>query len=170
MSGRASHFGVIRVLLVVSVVLALAGSAAAQDPLAQMRAQYVEETKPVDKAKVLAKLGSREMNAIRDLVKAGDDEQALAALQQYRNWVRDTTQALVSSGIDAQRHSGGFKELQISLRMFLRRLDDLLFTLQQDTRTAFRAVRTDLEADEGLLIDALFPPRTPRPPESASSN
>jgi hypothetical protein len=134
-----------------------------------MRAQYAAETDPVDKAKILAKLGAREMNEIRRLVTAGDDEKALAALQQYRDCVRATTQALVSSGIDAARRSGGFKELQISLRMFLRRLDDLLFTLQQDTRASFRAVRADLEADESALIDALFPVRTPRRPASTRS-
>ena len=169
MSGCASHFRVIRVLLAASAMLVLTGAAAAQDALTKMRAQYAAETKPVDKAKILAKLGPREMNEIRRLLTAGEDEKALAVLQQYRDWVHSTTQELIASGIDASRRSGGFKELQISLRMFIRRLDDVVFTLQQDVRASFRAVRADLESDESALIDALFPVRTPRRPASTSS-
>ena len=151
---------VLRTLLSAVLLLTFAAATRAQDAtLVKMQAQYAAETNPVDKAKILAKLGSREMTAIRNLSNAGDDAQALAALQKYRDAVRETTRALAATGADASRHSGGFKELQISLRMFLRRLDDLMFSLQQDVRASFRSVRTDLEADENGLIDALFPVR-----------
>jgi len=158
----------IRLLLAASLPLACAGSALAQDALTKMRAEYANETNPVDKAKTLAKLGSREMTALRSLVSAGEDENALAALDQYRDNVVATTQALVATGIDASRRSGGFKELQISLRMFIRRLDDLVLSLKQDLRPAFRAVRSDLETAENSLIDALFPVRNPRPVTAGS--
>jgi hypothetical protein len=151
------------------MVLCAAASAVAQDALTKARAQYAAETNPVDKAKILAKLGSREMTAIRDFSKDGEDDQALATLEQYRDAVRATTQALVATGVDASRRSKGFKELQISLRMFLRRLDDLLFSVPQHLRPSFRAVRSDLEVEESALIDALFPGRTPQRPASASS-
>ena len=170
MSGRvSSRFLALHVLLAASMLLAAAGSAFAQDTLAKMRAEYAAETNPVDKAKILAKLGSREMTAIRNFSSDGDDEKALAALDQYRDAVLATTQALAATGIDAARRSGGFKELQISLRMFIRRLDDLILSLQQDVRPSFRAVRSDLETAQNSLIDALFPVRNPRRSPSASS-
>jgi hypothetical protein len=151
---------VLPALLPAFLLLAAVVTAHAQDAtLLKMRAQYAAETNPVNKAKILAKLGPREMTAIRNMSNAGDDDQALAALEKYRDAVRETRRALAATGVDASRHSGGFKELQISLRMFLRRLDDLMFSVQQDVRASFRSVRADLEADENALIDALFPMR-----------
>jgi len=141
----------------VFALLTLAGSAVAQDAVDKMRSQYAAEGNPVDKAKILAKLGPREMTAVRSLFNSGDADKGLAALKQYRDEIRDTTQALVASGIDATRHPSGFKELQISLRGDLNRLDDLILSLHQDLRPDFRAVRADLEVTQNTLIDTLFP-------------
>ena len=161
-----SAFLPVHVLLSAAMLLAPVAFAAAQDDLIRMRAQYAAETNPVGKAKILAKLGPREMTAMR-AASQDDEEKALAILQRYRDAVRETTQALLALGVDAARHPGGFKELQISLRMFIRRLDDLILSLQQDQRASFRAVRADLETDESSLIDALFPARPPRRPSDA---
>jgi hypothetical protein len=156
-----------------SVLLALAAVSPAKgddkEELAKMRAEYASKTDPVDKAKVLAKLGSREIAAVRALINEGDDERAMASLEQYRDAVRDTTRALSESGIDAARRSSGFKELQISLRTSITRLDDLILSLQQNLRPVFRSVRGDLEAAQNILIDALFPAPEPRRSRSASS-
>ena len=151
------------------VILAAFSSAGAQEELLKMRAEYASKSNPVDRAKVLAKLGSRELAAVRAGLNEGDEESALAVLEQYRNAVRDTTQALSRTGINAARRSAGFKELQISLRSSIRRLDDLILSLQQSSRPLFRAVRADLEDAENTLIDALFPPPEPKRPSSASS-
>jgi hypothetical protein len=164
-----SRFRASITLLFALLLLASAVSLAAQDALTKARADYASRTNPVDKAKSLAKLASREMTDIRDMARAGEDEKALAALQRFRDEVSDTTRALVATGVDASRKSGGFKELQISLRMFIRRLDDLILSLQQDDRPAFRAVRADLETAQNMLIDALFPATSPQPPATGSS-
>jgi hypothetical protein len=165
----ASRSLALRALLSASILLAASGSAAAQDALTKLRNQYAGETDPVDKARILAKLGSREMTAVRNLVNAGDDEKALVTLKQYRDAIVATTDGLIATGIDASRHSKGFKELQISLRVSIRRLDDVVLSLQQDVRPSFRAVRSDLETAQNDLIDALFPAREPKRPQSASS-
>ena len=151
------------------LTLAAFSSAGAQDALLKMRAQYAAETNPVDKAKILARLGSRELAAVRAHLNDGDGEKALAVLEQYRDAVRDTAQALTALGVNASRRPSGFKELQISLRVFIRRLDDLILSLQTDLRPWFRAVRSDLESAENTLIDALFPAPEPRRSRSASS-
>ena len=158
-----------RVLLSVFVTLATFSSAGAQDALLKMRAEYAAESNPVDKAKILAKLGSRELAAVRAHLNEGDEAKALAVLEQYRDAVRDTAQALSATGVNASRRPSGFKELQISLRVSIRRLDDLILSLQQDSRPLFRAVRSDLETAENSLIDALFPAPEPRRSRSASS-
>jgi hypothetical protein len=166
----ASRSIAVRTLLAAAIVASFAVSTVAQDKkLTKMRAEYAAEDNPVKKAKTLAKLGPREITAIRDLVKDGKEDQALASLEQYRDTVMTATDALVHTGIDAVRHSGGFKELQISLRTSIRRLDDLILSVQQDLRASFRAVRSDLETAQNSLIDALFPVRTPKRTQSARS-
>ena len=107
MPGRAARFLVVHMLLSALMVLSVGVSLSAQDALAKLRAQFAAETNPVNKAKILAKLGPREMTAIRDFSSAGDDDKALATLEQYRDAVRATTRALAASGIDASRRSGG---------------------------------------------------------------
>jgi hypothetical protein len=159
----------IRTLLSALVILAAVSHSSGQSDLLKMRAEYASESNPVDRAKVLAKLGPRELAAVRAHLSEGDEEQALAVLEQYRDAVRASAQALTATGINAVRRSGGFKELQISLRGSIRRLDDLILSLQQASRPLFRAVRADLEDAESTLIDALFPPPEPKRPRSASS-
>jgi hypothetical protein len=151
-----------RLLLSISILLAAAAPTVAQDALAKMRAQYAAEPNPVAKAKLLAKLGSREMNLVHNLLNDGEADKALAALEQYRDEVRDTTQSLLATGADASRHPNGFKELQISLRDSIRRLGDLILSSHQDVRPDFRALHSELEAAQNSLIDALFPTEEPK--------
>jgi hypothetical protein len=141
--------------------LALSGSlgvpARAEDSRSRYQAQYDAEGDPVRKAKILAKLGPLEISEARTNVRSEKDEQALAALEKYRDEVRKTAEDLTATGVDAQRRPAGFKELQISLRESIRHLDDLILSLPVDERETFQAVRSDLSATQNLLFDALFP-------------
>jgi hypothetical protein len=159
----------LQALIAASFLFAAASTAIAQDPLTKLRAEYVAQINPVDKAKTLAKLAPREMAAARDFSKDGDNDKALAALGKYRDEVMATAHALIATGVDASRHSAGFRELQISLRMFGRKLDDLILSLQQDDRPAFRSLGADFDAAQNELIDALFPAKLPKRPDGAGS-
>ena len=149
----------------VGVALALAASclcwlalpARAEDLHSKLEAQYQSESDPVRKAKIVAKLGHFEIEQSRSDLKAGDEEKALAVLERYNDEVRKTGEALTASGIDPERRPAGFKELQISLREFIRQLDDLILTLPFDKRPWFQAVRSDISATQNSLFDALFP-------------
>jgi len=131
---------------------------AADDARAKLQSQYDAEQDTVEKAKILAKMGHLELDQARGDLKAGDDVQSLSDLQHYRDEVRSTVQALAASGISAEKHPAGFKELQISLRETLRRVDDLINTLPYDKRPWFEDVRSDLAKFQAALIDDLFPP------------
>jgi hypothetical protein len=69
---------------------------------------------------------------------------------------------LNNMGVDPERKPAGFKDLQISLRGTIRRIDDLILTLPVEKRPFFREVRTDLFNDQNQLIDDLFPRRPDR--------
>jgi hypothetical protein len=120
-------------------------------------ARYQHETDPVRKARILAKIGDTQVEFARKELKEGHDEASLHTLEQYRDEVHETVAALNRMGVDPERKPAGFKELQISLRETVRRVDDLIFTLDVDKRPFFRAVRNDLFADHNTLIDELFP-------------
>ena len=137
--------------------LGLCVALAAQDRFAEDLARYQNENDPVRKARALAKLGDEQVDLAKRQLRADDDVGSLQTLEQYRDEVRATVAALNGTGVDAERKPAGFKELQISLRETVRRVDDLIFTLPADKRPFFREVRTDLVAAQNDLIDALFP-------------
>ena len=140
-----------------------------EDARSKFQAQFDAESDPVRKAKLLARLGPLEMNEARAELRADNDEQALATLEHYNDEVRKTAEALTATGVDAQRHPAGFKELQISLREFVRHLDDLIFSIALDKRQWFQAVRSDLSATQNLLFDALFPTGNGKAPKGDKS-
>ena len=146
-------------------VLALFVSLAAQDRMAAELARYDQETDPVRKARALTKLGDDQIDEARKQLKAGDDVASLHTLEQYRDEIRHTAEALKATGLDAEKKPAGFKELQISLRESVRRVDDLILSLPVDKRPFFRDVRTDLVKTQNELIDALFPRQPDRNPK-----
>ncbi len=142
--------------------LALCAPLAAQDRLAEDLAKYQHETDPVRKSRALAKLGDEQVDLARKQLKADDDVASLHTLEQYRDEVHDVVMALNAMGVDAEKKPAGFKELQISLRETIRRIDDLILTLNVDKRPFFRVVRNDLFADQNEIIDKLFPRKPDR--------
>jgi len=141
----------------VALCLCLNGAAATQETRAKYEAQYQLEHDPVARAKILAKLGHYEVDQARSDLKEDKDELSLAELEHYRDQVESAVQALAATGVNAEQHPSGFKELQISLRETLRHIDELILQLPLDKRPWFQAVRSDLAKSQNSLIEALFP-------------
>lgn len=149
----------VKIRIAAITALALCVSLAAQDRLAVDLAKYQHETDPVRKTRALIKLGDDQVDLATRQLKINDDVASLHTLEQYRDEVHEMVAALNGLGVDPERKPAGFKELQISLRGTIRRVDDLIFTLPADKRPFFREVRNDLFADQNQLIDDLFPRR-----------
>jgi hypothetical protein len=150
-----SRFSTIRYALL--AMLTFCAPLRAQDKLAEDLARYQHEPDPVRKARELAKLGDQQIEFAKRQLKAGDEVASLHTLEQYSDEVRETVTALTGMGVDAEKKPAGFKELQISLRETIRRVDELIFTLNVDKRPFFREVRNDLFTNQNQLIDKLFP-------------
>lgn len=142
--------------------LSLCSALAAQDRLAEELAKYQREGDPVHKARDLARLGEEQVDLAKRELKEDHEVESLHTLEQYRDEVHETIAALNGTGVDPERKPAGFKELQISLRETIRRIDDLILTLNVDKRPFFREVRNDLYTDQNKLIDELFPRRPER--------
>jgi hypothetical protein len=144
--------------LLLSALVACSTAVRAQDPeLFRLEAQFQSETNPVQKAKVLAKLGPLEVDEAARKIKADQDDAAFAGLERFRDDVRKTAAELSATQANASRHPAGFKELQIGLRQSLRRLGDLFSLVPSDEQPRLEAVRSDLATTQNSLIEALFP-------------
>jgi hypothetical protein len=151
-----------KIRIAVIAALGLCVPLAAQDRLADDLARYQHEADPVRKSRALAKLGDEQVELAKKQLKTDDEVASLHTLEQYRDEVHDMVTALSGMGVDAEKKPGGFKELQISLRETIRRIDDLILTLNVDKRPFFRVVRNDLFTDQNALIDKLFPRKPDR--------
>ena len=155
-----------RILEITALLALSAGCVLAQDRTAEFRSRFVHESDPIHKAMLLVPLGNAEFLEIQKGFEEGDLPEALAVLQMYRDEARTCKDGLEAKGIDAERHPSGFKQLQISLREALRRLDDLVITIPRDEQAPFLDVRKDIDEMNRRLIGELFP-RQPNAAEPA---
>jgi hypothetical protein len=142
----------------------MAGPAFAQDRAADLHARFAHESDPVRKAKLMSDLGEVEFQEIHKDASDGNLEQALTVLQEYRDETRSCVGALDKAVPNAERHSAGFKQLQISLQESLRRLDTLIHTMTADEQGPFLDVRKDLDDMDRHILEELFPGKASEKP------
>ena len=101
------------------------------------------------KAQLVAQLADAEFRDMHEKIDAGD----LAAAAEIAGRVRDEAQAskkaLDAKSRDAEAHPDGYKQLEISVRESIRRLDDIMVSLAKDEQAPLAEVRTDLESWTG---------------------
>ncbi len=133
------------------------GPALADEATAALRSRFDAESDPVRKAKLMPKLGEAEFHDIRKDVDEGRLPDAVALLKQYRDEAQLCANGLDAAKIDGEKHSSGFKELQISLRESLRRLNEITRGLSADEQAPFLELREDLDEINRRMIQKLFP-------------
>ena len=150
--------------LVVVTALCLT-AAVAQGKISDLRGRLSREPSPVNKAKLMPLLGDAEFAEIDADVTQGKLTEALDVLQHYRDEVASCDKALSATGVDAEKHPAGFKQLQFSLRDSLRRLDTVIVNMTSDEQAPFLAIRAELGEVNLRLIQQLFPHETPAKPQ-----
>ena len=138
-------------------------TAGQQDALSKLQRKYNNEHNPVHKAKVLVRLGELQVAAAAGSSHANDYAAALEKVQQYRGEIDITHSALLGSGANFARNPDGLRQLQLSLRENLRRIQDLVLAMPASQRSIFVAVQQELEAQNQKMIDELFPDLEPAP-------
>lgn len=144
----------------------LPGAMQQQSDTAALRSKFAHETDPVRKAKLLVPLGDAEFRDMQKEISSDHLEEALMILGQYRNEANSCKEALEEKVADPEKHPNGFKQLQISLRQWLRRLSDIIVDLAGDEQKPFVGLREDLEQMDRQLIHELFPRRPEAEKES----
>jgi len=147
-------------VLGISLSMALpmaAQTAKVRKTIAKDEAKYEREKKPVGRAKEAVKLGRVEYKAARQCVDAGNVSGALQFLKDYNQQAIAAHDALEKTGVDAEKHSNGFRQLQISTRESLRQLRDIAGRVPFEQSQPFRALEKNLDALNQKLILELFP-------------
>lgn len=128
-----------------------------QRDLAKSKEQYDKETSPVGRAKALAKLGRVELRAAREAADANNPDLALQFVKDYNDQAEAAHDALLKTGVNAEKHSNGFRQLQISLRESIRTLRQITDRVPFTERQPFEDLGKGLEALNQKLILELFP-------------
>ena len=128
-----------------------------QKPILNFRTRFAQETNALRRAQKMPKLGEAEFDEINRDIDAGNLTDGLAVLKEYRDEIHSCERDLDAKNVDTEKHPKGFRELELSLRQSLRRLDNLLVGLTTDDEAPFLQVRIDLDELDGHLIHELFP-------------
>lgn len=125
--------------------------------LAKAQEKYEKADNPVDRAKAMKKLGDEEYKAASEALKSGDQKAALQYLQDYYDQASRAHEELDKMGVDAEKHSNGFRQLQISVRERARELKEIMGRVAYDQRKPFEEVEKGLDELSQKLILELFP-------------
>jgi hypothetical protein len=158
-AGRGSRLVVLAGAALLSCIVALP----APDKLKELQEHFDRDNHAGSKIKDLQKLGAAEFDAATQASKSNDFVAVGLIFEKYRDNVRQTFELLRKQEPDADRHPGGYRQLELEVRQGIREVEDTLLVTPEELRPPLEIVRKDLiDTDDGL-IRLLFPRRTKDP-------
>ena len=145
-------------ILLVSV--AFANMAPEKEKLADLQARFDRESNAVHKAKLLTRLSAAQFDETRRLEKLGDFSSVGLLWEKFRDNARITLTGLKKQVRDAERHVGGYRELEIGLREGIREIDQTMLIAPPEYHPPLQLVRDDLSTMDDEVLRLLFPRRT----------
>jgi len=162
-----------RFLACLFCVLLAAPALRANDSLEMLRSEFRAEVDPVRRARLFSKLGAALLGEMKKHEEAKEFDRVPSLFLEYRGAASAAYSGLTADGRDPQKHSAGFRELEIHLRKSLRQVADIVLGMPFDDRAALRKPQSDLEELDVRLVDALFPTSSPArktPPSAPESH
>ena len=159
-------------VLSICAVLIFAIGARAVDELALLQQRFDHETDAVRKAKSIRKLGDAQFAKEREAAAANDYVTVGLVMESYRDNVRAALQALKKAHPDAEKHSGGYRELEIHTGRSIREIRDVILAMPEPYRPPMQVVERDLMELDSEMLKLLFPRRPgeqPRPSQGPSN-
>jgi hypothetical protein len=146
-----------KALLAAMLLCAAAGFAA--DDLGTLQQRFDAEHDGVRKAKMLQKLGDAQFAKEREQAKANDYVAVGLVMEKYRDNVRAAVEALKKQHPDAEKHSSGYRQLEIHVAAGIREVRDVILAMPEPYRPPMELVLSDLRAMDVELLRLLFPRR-----------
>ena len=141
--------------------------AVAQESLAELQAHFDRENNSIKKAKLLARLGDAQFEESRRAERAGDNNTVDATMEKFRDNVRAALEALKKQHPDAEKHSNGYRQMEMQVKQGIREVEDSMIAAPAPYKPPLQIVRQDLIAMDDELIRLLFPHRPADPTPSA---
>jgi hypothetical protein len=126
------------------------------DELHKQQDRLKREKDPVGHTKTQIQISEILLSFISDAVKNSDFDAMQQRLDEYCAAIDDALQTMVSTGRDANRHPGGFKDLEIALRRHDRQLDGFGQALTFEQREPVLKAKAAASAIHDRLIRALL--------------
>ncbi len=133
--------------------------ALAQQSVAELQAKFDRETNSVRKAKLLVKLGDAQFEEARRAGKEGDNNTVGFTMEKYRDNVRAALEDLKKQHADAERHSNGYRQMEMHVKQGIREVEDSMLAAPAPYKPPLQIVRQDLIAMDEEMIRLLFPHR-----------
>ncbi len=150
--------GVRIALLFAAACLCCAGLRATEN-LKDLQDRFDHETQAGRKIKQLRKLALAQFAAASDASRAGNFVDVGLIIEKYRDNVRAAFELLRKQEPDADRHPGGYRQLELGVRQGIREVEDALLAVSDEIKPPLQIVRKDLLDMDDALINLLFPRR-----------
>lgn len=137
--------------------------AAGADKVKELQEHFDKETHAGGKVKALDKLSEAQFEAADKAVQANDYVTVGLAYEKYRDNVRATLALLKKQEPDADRHPGGYRQLELQVRKGIREVGETLLVAPLEMQPPLSIVHKDLLDMDDELIRLLFPRRTKDP-------
>jgi hypothetical protein len=148
-----------------------AAPAPSGEPLERLREEFRQETDPVQRAKIFPKLGVALLAAMKKKEDTKEFDGVLPLFAEYQDGAAAAYSGLAATGRDPEKHSAGFRELEMHLRKSLHQVNDIVFGMPFDEREPLRRAERDIEDLDNRLVKELFPRRSQEhstPPSGAN--
>ena len=158
--------------MLLAAALACASARGVVEDLAQLQQRFDHENDAVRKAKLLPKLGDAQFEKERAAAKANDFVTVGLVMEKYRDNARAALEALKKAHPEAEKHSSGFKQMEIHVGKGLVEIRDVIISMPEPLRPPMELVQKDLQDIDVELLRMLFPRRPgeqPGKPSSAST-
>lgn len=142
-----------------AAMLLCAATGFAADDLGMLQQRFDAERDGVRKAKMLQKLGDAQFAKERQDARANDYVAVGLVMEKYRDNVRAAVEALKRQHPDAERHSSGYRQLEIHLAAGIREVQDVILAMPEPYRPPMELVKKDLRELDVELLRLLFPRR-----------
>jgi hypothetical protein len=149
-----------------AAMLLCAATVFAADELSTLQQRFDAEQDGVRKAKMLQKLGDAQFAKERQKARANDYTAVGLEMEKYRDNVRAAVEALKKQHPDAEKHSSGYRQLEIHVATGIRETQDVILAMPEAYRPPMELVENDLRAMDVELLRLLFPRRPGEKPAS----
>ncbi len=147
------------VMVFLLAVAMASGSVRGLDELEVLQNRFDHETDGVRKAKLMQRLGDAQFDVERNAARANNYEAVGLIMEKYRDNVRAALEALKKARPDAEKHVGGYRELEMHTGKGLREIRDVILAMPEPYRPPMQLVEHDLLELDNEMLRLIFPRR-----------